>query len=215
MCIPFLLGFCFSTQDRGISQKPQIPIMNASQFQTNRSADVLITLKNERDTRLLGEKLFLLAQTGDCLFLIGDLGAGKTTLARGFIQAAMRAVNHNEAIPSPTFTLVQSYDQLPVPIAHFDLYRIETQREIEELGFDDAVQWGVVLVEWPDRLQDYTPEDRLEVHLHFCDHQEEENQPNNNKDRRTLGRRAELRGFGNWRDRLLGAVREGKLNELE
>ena len=101
---------------------------------------------------------------GDAVALWGDLGAGKTTLAR----AILRALGVAEEVPSPTFTLVQSYDTLP-PVAHFDLYRLKSAREMEELGFEDALANGAVLVEWPERAPEALPPEALHVRLGIRD----------------------------------------------
>jgi tRNA threonylcarbamoyl adenosine modification protein YjeE len=101
---------------------------------------------------------------GDAVALWGDLGAGKTTLAR----AILRALGVDEDVPSPTFTLVQSYPTLP-PVAHFDLYRLKSAREMDELGFDDALADGAVLVEWPERAPEALPLDALHVRLGLRD----------------------------------------------
>lgn len=115
------------------------------------------------ETERLGRQVALFVRPGDAVLLIGDLGAGKTTLARGLIRALVGGDPALE-VPSPTFTLVQSYDQTRIPLAHFDLYRIVDPAEIEELGFTEALHEGVALVEWPDRgLQ--APADRLEIRL--------------------------------------------------
>ena len=97
---------------------------------------------------------------GDAVALWGDLGAGKTTLAR----AILAALGVAEDVPSPTFTLVQSYDTSP-KVAHFDLYRLKSGRELEELGFDDALADGAVLVEWPERAPEALPPEALHVRL--------------------------------------------------
>jgi hypothetical protein len=97
---------------------------------------------------------------GDAVALWGDLGAGKTTLAR----AILNALGVKEDVPSPTFTLVQSYETCP-KIAHFDLYRLKNARELEELGFDDALDGGAVLVEWPERAPEALPPETLHVRL--------------------------------------------------
>jgi tRNA threonylcarbamoyl adenosine modification protein YjeE len=112
---------------------------------------------------------------GDAVLLRGDLGAGKTTLAR----AILLALGHEGETPSPTFTLLQSYD-LKVAVAHLDLYRLKRPEEIEELGLDDALASGAALIEWPEQAEDYLPADALNVALSAAPH------------------RARLSGGGRW-----------------
>lgn len=91
---------------------------------------------------------------GDVVFMMGDLGAGKTTFVRAAIQSLL---GHDEAVPSPTFTLVQTYDSTP-PIWHYDLYRINDPEEVLELGMDEAFSQGITFVEWPQNMGSvYTP----------------------------------------------------------
>jgi hypothetical protein len=115
-------------------------------------------LENEAATNALGEDLALTVRPGDCLALSGDLGAGKSALSRALI----RAVAGDDAleVPSPTFTLVQAYE-LRHPIFHFDLYRLADETELAELGLDEALARGVVLVEWPEKAGASLPKDAV------------------------------------------------------
>src|SRR5215475_10146882 len=115
-------------------------------------------------TAMLGAGIAHDLRTGDAVALWGDLGAGKTTLAR----AILKALGVTDEVPSPTFTLVQSYDTQP-RIAHFDLYRLKSAREMEELGFEDALLDGAVLVEWPERAPEVLPPEALHVRLKQSD----------------------------------------------
>jgi tRNA threonylcarbamoyl adenosine modification protein YjeE len=109
----------------------------------------------------LGRAIADRLEPGDAVLLRGDLGAGKTTLAR----AILTALGHQGETPSPTFTLVQSYDTARLTVAHFDLYRLKSPHEIEELGFDDALSAGAALVEWPEQAEEFMPAERLDVWL--------------------------------------------------
>ncbi|HVY88503.1 MAG TPA: tRNA (adenosine(37)-N6)-threonylcarbamoyltransferase complex ATPase subunit type 1 TsaE [Hyphomonadaceae bacterium] len=122
-----------------------------------------LSLPDEAATAALGGRLGAIARPGDVLALQGDLGAGKTTLARALIQSLAGA--ETEA-PSPTFTLVQTYAAPSFRIWHFDLYRLDDPEEVRELGFEEAVD-GLALVEWPERLGRHLPARRLEVQLSF------------------------------------------------
>jgi len=117
-----------------------------------------LTLKDEAATIELGEDLALALKAGDCLALSGDLGAGKSTLARAFLRAM--ADDETLEVPSPTFTLVQSYE-LRIAVSHFDLYRLADVSELDELGFDEALSEGICLVEWPENALSALPKSRL------------------------------------------------------
>lgn len=94
-----------------------------------------------------GAALGAVLKVGDVVALSGPLGAGKTTLVRGVLAA----LGHEGEVPSPTFAIVQPYDALALPVAHADLYRIEDPAELEEIGLEDQLLDGALLVEWPER----------------------------------------------------------------
>ncbi|MEP4377822.1 MAG: tRNA (adenosine(37)-N6)-threonylcarbamoyltransferase complex ATPase subunit type 1 TsaE [Alphaproteobacteria bacterium] len=121
-------------------------------------------LPDAASTVALGAALAPHLRRGDLLALAGDLGAGKTTLARGLIGG----LGYGGPVPSPTFTLVQHYETDPVPVWHFDLYRIGHPDEVVELGFDDARAEGIVLLEWAERLGADLPATRLDVQLDYA-----------------------------------------------
>ena len=123
-----------------------------------------LALPDQAATEALAARLAAVLQPGDVVALGGDLGAGKTTFARALIRAAAGA---EVEVPSPTFTLVQTYDLPMGPIWHFDLYRLTGPDEVIELGWDEARADGIVLVEWPDRLGPLLPAERLEIGLSF------------------------------------------------
>jgi tRNA threonylcarbamoyladenosine biosynthesis protein TsaE len=104
-------------------------------------------LADEGATEAIGRRLAAAIRPGDVVALSGPLGVGKTALSR----AVLRAAGHAGEVPSPTFAIVQPYDDLPVPIWHCDLYRLEDPSELEELGLDSALEDGVLLVEWPEK----------------------------------------------------------------
>jgi tRNA threonylcarbamoyladenosine biosynthesis protein TsaE len=112
-------------------------------------------LPNEAATEQLGETLALRLKPGDVVGLTGDLGAGKTTLARAIIRAA--AGDPDLIVPSPTFTLVEVYETPRGTFWHFDLYRLDDPQQIYELGWEEARAEGIVLMEWPDRLGPLLP----------------------------------------------------------
>ncbi len=124
--------------------------------------DLTLPLPDEPATAALGVRLAAVAKAGDCLLLSGPIGAGKSTLARAFIRARCGA---REEVPSPTFTLVQVYEDGVTEIWHADLYRLDHPDEVWELGLDDAFDRAICLVEWPDRLGKHVPEGALHLAL--------------------------------------------------
>jgi tRNA threonylcarbamoyladenosine biosynthesis protein TsaE len=126
-----------------------------------------LSVINEADMLDLGARLGRALKPGDTVALIGGLGAGKTTLARGLVQSVLP----HETVPSPTYTLVQTYD---VPnedggftLWHCDLYRLEHPDEAYELGLMDVMGEDVCLIEWPDRLGALLPDDALTIKITF------------------------------------------------
>lgn len=125
---------------------------------------ITVNLADEAATQTLGRNLANRMGPGDVVALWGDLGAGKTTLARAFVQAL---TTPDEDVPSPTFTLVQTYDGPTASIWHFDLYRLESPDDVWELDFEDAVH-DICLIEWPDRIGRHLPHNRLDVLLEMA-----------------------------------------------
>jgi tRNA threonylcarbamoyladenosine biosynthesis protein TsaE len=130
----------------------------------------------------LGESVAALLRAGEAVCLWGPLGAGKSTLARGLIRAL---TGPYEEVPSPTFTLVQSYAGPKLQVAHFDLYRLTAASQAHELGLDEALDEGAAVIEWPERLEGALPEDRLDIEISILER----------------GRRATITPYGAWEGR--------------
>ncbi|MGB3627036.1 MAG: tRNA (adenosine(37)-N6)-threonylcarbamoyltransferase complex ATPase subunit type 1 TsaE [Henriciella sp.] len=112
-------------------------------------------------TDRLARRLAPHLKAGDVIALHGGLGAGKTTFSRALISALLGAETE---VPSPTYTLVQTYDGPGFPIFHFDLYRLETPEDVMELGWEETMD-GLALIEWPDKAGDHLPRWRLDLTL--------------------------------------------------
>src|SRR5438874_10322890 len=154
-----------------------------------------IVLANEQATRRLAVDVASILKAGDLVTLSGDLGAGKTAFARALIRHL--AGDETLDVPSPTFTLVQTYALPRFTVVHADLYRVTHTGELAELGVDEAAENAVVLLEWPDRAEDVLPADRLDIAFTLAPH---------------LGinqRNAELTGHGTFAPRIerLAAIR--------
>ncbi len=119
-------------------------------------------LNREADTERLGKAIARALQAREAVCLSGPLGAGKTTLARAVIRALAGA---KEEVPSPTFTLVQTYPGAAFAVTHFDLYRLAKPEEALELGLDEALEDGVAVIEWAEKLGHHLPHDRLDIDL--------------------------------------------------
>ena len=126
-------------------------------------ASFSVVLPDEQATRRLMIDVASALEPGDFVTLSGDLGAGKTTFARALIRYL--AGDETIEVPSPTFTLMQTYDLPRFPLVHADLYRLSGAAELAELGFDDLPEGAVVLLEWPDRAAGFLPPDRLDIAL--------------------------------------------------
>lgn len=130
---------------------------------------ITLDLPDLSATHALAARLAKLLRPGDAVLLEGPLGAGKSAFARAVLRAA--AGDPALEVPSPTFTLVQSYDLPAGPAHHFDLYRLDGPAGLAELGWDEARE-GIVLVEWPDRLGEARPAEALVVALAPLDREE-------------------------------------------
>jgi tRNA threonylcarbamoyladenosine biosynthesis protein TsaE len=146
-----------------------------------------LVLPHDEDTTRLGRWLARLLVPGDTLLLSGPVGAGKTHLARALIRAA---TGSDQDVPSPSFTLVQTYEAPGAEVWHADLYRLSQPDEVIELGLDEAFGRAICLVEWPDRLGPLTPPGALHLALSH----------------RGEGRQADLTGGQVWADRLAGGA---------
>jgi tRNA threonylcarbamoyladenosine biosynthesis protein TsaE len=146
-------------------------------------------------TGRLARRLAPHLRPGDAIGLAGPLGIGKTAFARTLIRALLGPSGAAEEVPSPTFTLVQTYD-LPANgdavLYHFDLYRLTRSEDAYELGIEDAFADGISLIEWPERLGSLLPRDRLDLELSMG--------------AKPTARRARLVGHGSWAQRLEGIL---------
>lgn len=117
---------------------------------------------NEKETYELGFELGEMAEAGQVYTLIGDLGAGKTIFTKGFA----RGLGIKEPVSSPTFTIVQVYDEGRLPFYHFDVYRIGDAEEMDEIGYEDYIYGeGVSLIEWANLIEEVLPEHYTEVKI--------------------------------------------------
>lgn len=134
----------------------------------------------------IGELITLKLRPGDAVLLRGDLGAGKTTLARAMIRALL--ADPEAEVPSPTFPIVQPYVTARLAVGHFDFYRLTSPDELMEIGFEDALAGGAAIIEWPERAEEEMPADRLEITI----------EAGAAADLRNVT----LRAFGSWETRL-------------
>ena len=121
---------------------------------------VIIETKNPEETFALGQKIGVTAAPGQVYTLTGDLGVGKTV----FTQGVAAGLGITEPVNSPTFTIVQVYEEGRLPFYHFDVYRIGDIEEMEEIGYDDYFFGeGICLIEWAELIEEILPEDRISI----------------------------------------------------
>jgi tRNA threonylcarbamoyladenosine biosynthesis protein TsaE len=137
--------------------------------QTEQAVEYNVTLKSAEQTTALARAFAPFLSGGNTVLLQGSVGAGKTHFARQLILSRLADINMSEDVPSPTFTLVQTYDVGGVEIWHADLYRLSDPSEIYELGLEAAFETEICLVEWPDRLAELVPQDALSICLETID----------------------------------------------
>ena len=129
-----------------------------------------LILKNEEETRAFGLELGASLRKGDIVALIGDLGTGKTALTKYIAEG----LGIRETITSPTFTIVQEYQQGRLPLYHFDVYRIGDPEEMYELGYEEYFYGdGVCVIEWADLIEELLPEYTKVIRIEYGKNQEE------------------------------------------
>ncbi|MCA3276932.1 MAG: tRNA (adenosine(37)-N6)-threonylcarbamoyltransferase complex ATPase subunit type 1 TsaE [Roseomonas sp.] len=152
-----------SPPNPGGRDKADLVLVKASTERKDQApVEIACDLPDLAATAALAARLAPLLRPGDAVLLEGPLGAGKSAFARALLRAATG--DSALEVPSPTFTLVQSYDLPAGPAHHFDLYRLSGPAGLAELGWDEARE-GIVLVEWPERLGPLAPPDALRIHL--------------------------------------------------
>lgn len=122
--------------------------------------------RSAKETRAIGQQLAAVLKAGDVVLLDGDLGAGKSELARG----VARGLGIEGAVPSPSFTILNAYDEGRIPLYHFDWYRIEDANEIYEMGMEEQLGGdGIALIEWSEKAEECLPAKRLRISIRTMD----------------------------------------------
>jgi tRNA threonylcarbamoyl adenosine modification protein YjeE len=128
-----------------------------------------VALADEAATLALGDSLAGHLVRGDVVALSGGLGAGKTTLVRGLVAGLARQAHRaQETVPSPSFSIVQTYEFAGFELWHFDFFRLKSPAELAELGWEEALASGATIVEWPERVPGALPESHLVIRLEWA-----------------------------------------------
>ena len=143
-------------------------------------------LKSLEDTKLLSEKISKIVNAGDAIFLYGDIGVGKTTFVRFFINflETQKGISNSEVL-SPTFNIVYDYDIGEIKILHYDLYRLKNYKDISQLGIFETSKEHVKIIEWPELIS-LKPKDRIDIMFGYSKLRD--------------SRKIKVSGFGKWKD---------------
>ena len=131
--------------------------------------ELIVKLDNEKTTNDFGIIISELIKEGDIILLDGEMGSGKTFLARSIISNLLEEKFKGMEIPSPTFTLIQEYKCKNFVIGHADLYRIKNNNELDALGIEDILKQGCLIVEWPEKIKELYQNDTLEIKFRDID----------------------------------------------
>ena len=132
-------------------------------------SEIILNLPSEKATGELGKKISKNLKIGDIIYLLGEMGSGKTTLARSIIKNLLPDDLKDTTIPSPTFTLIQTYKGKNFDIGHADLYRIENSNELDALGIEDILYSGAVLIEWAEKIKNKLNYNIMEIKISFSE----------------------------------------------
>ena len=143
-------------------------------------------IKSLEHLKLISNKIADLTSKKDCIFLIGEIGVGKTTFTRNFVNHLQKKEGIKETeVLSPTFNLLYEYDIKNLKVMHYDLYRIKESKELDQLGIFKEDQSSIKIIEWPE-LVDMNLSNRLELHLKYSSRESE--------------RELNITGYGKWKD---------------
>ena len=132
-------------------------------------SEIILNLPSEKATGEFGKKISKNLKIGDIIYLLGEMGSGKTTLARSIIKNLLPDDLKDTSVPSPTFTLIQTYKGKNFDIGHADLYRIENSNELDALGIEDILYSGAVLIEWAEKIKNKLNYNIMEIKISFSE----------------------------------------------